>query len=89
MKLKVFILAALLAFALTSCTENYRAKKLGGNMTVNLPPGKKLINATWKDNDVWYLVEDMEEGYTPKTKQLIENSQYGLINGKITFVESK
>ena len=36
-------------FVLGSCTENARVKNFGGEGTVNLPQGRKLVNVTWKD----------------------------------------
>ncbi len=49
----------------------------------------KLVEATWKENNLWYLVEPMEEDYVPKTKVFIENSNAGMIEGKVTFVETR
>lgn len=31
-----------------SCTENARVKQWGGEGTINLPKGRKLVNVTWK-----------------------------------------
>ena len=88
---RLIILVACVVFALSlvSCTENDKVKNFGGNMKVELPKGKKLIFVTWKEDDLWYLVEDMEEGYVPKTKEFIENSSFGMLNGKVTFTERK
>ena len=89
MKKVLFILAVALVICTASCTENIRARKMGGKMTVNLPKGKKLINATWKDTNLWYLVEDMEDGYVPKTKHMYEESPHGLIEGEVVFIEKR
>ena len=75
-------------FILSSC-ENYRARRLGGTMTVELEPGEKLVSATWKDESLFYLTEPMEVGYTPKTKTFKEKSNYGIQETTVKFIESR
>lgn len=88
MKKKLFVLFALaLCILLSSCTKNQRARQFGGNVSVDLPKGQKLVLATWKGNDIWYLTEPAEDGYTPKEKIFQEDSQYGIVEGSITFIE--
>jgi len=45
--------------------------------------------ATWKDDNLWYLTEEMDSAYTPKKKMLIESSNFGILEGKVVFIESK
>lgn len=45
--------------------------------------------ATWKGDDLFYMIEDMDSTYIPKNKELIENSSYGVLESKIIFIESK
>lgn len=85
---KVFIVLASI-FILASCTENQRTRTFGGNMTINLPKGQKLIMATWKNEDLFYLLEPMEENYSPRVKTLVEDSNWGVLESTITFIESK
>ena len=47
MKKYLFLLIALVAMC--SCTQNQMARSYGGKMTIELPKGEKLINATWKN----------------------------------------
>jgi hypothetical protein len=75
--------------SLTSCTENLRAKQYGGTATVSLTPNQKLVNATWKDQELWYLTRQMRANETPETFTLTEQSSFGLIEGKVVFSESK
>ena len=84
---KLFLLFALVATC--SCTENRMARTYGGKMTINLPKGEKLINATWKEANLFYLTEPMEEGYVPKSKKFRESSNFGVWESEITFVESR
>ena len=84
---KLFLLFALVAMC--SCTENQIARSYGGKMTIELPKGEKLINVTWKENNLFYLTEPMEEGYIPKSKKFRESSNFGVWESEITFVESR
>ncbi len=76
-------------FVTSSCTENARTRRFGGTQTINLPKGKKVTMATWKDSNLFYMVEDMEDSYVPKTKELIEDSSFGILTSKVVFIESK
>ena len=76
------ILFVLFAVATLSSCEQYITRQYGGNTTIKLEKGEKLIEATWKgEGDLWYLVEPMDSDYTPKTKVFKE--------GSVTFIESK
>ena len=83
----LFLLFALVAMC--SCTQNQMARSYGGKMTIELPKGEKLINATWKESNLFYLTEPMEEGYVPKSKKFRESSNFGVWESEITFVESR
>lgn len=45
---KLFIAIASI-FILASCTENQRVREFGGEMTVNLPKGQKLLRKQLKE----------------------------------------
>lgn len=63
--MKKIVFYLLLALAFVSCTDNQKARSFGGEETVNLEAGMRLINATWKQDDLWFLVEPMPADYTP------------------------
>lgn len=86
MKKLLFVLLTICLF--TSC-EQFISRKYGGNVTINLEPGEKLIEATWKESNLWYLVEPMDSNYEPKVKVFKESSMYGVLEGSVTFVENK
>lgn len=68
--------------------NNFKTKRFGGEMVIELPTGTKLINATWKDSDLWYLYEEVTDStYVPHNKVLNEDATFGVLNGKITFIE--
>ena len=70
-----------------SCTQNKRAKTYGGNMTINLEQGQKLVNVTWKDSNMWILTRPMEDGEKSQVYKFKEKSTFGVMEGTITLVE--
>ena len=74
---------------LVSCTENQRAKSYGGTATVDLPKNTKLVNATWKDQELWYLTRPMRNDEVAETSTLHEQSSFGIVEGAVVFKESK
>ena len=89
MKRIYFVLATAFILAVTSCTQQQVARNVGGKMTVKLPKGEKLMMATWKNTDLFYLTEPMDSVYIPKKKMLRESSTYGVFETEITFIETK
>lgn len=83
MKKYILIFSLLLA----SCTDNTRAKYYGGTAEVELPKDKKLISATWKDEQLWYLYTERSPSEAPKQSVLHEQSKFGLVEGKVVFIE--
>jgi hypothetical protein len=84
----IIALAALLMIT-TSCTEQHMARRYGGKMKIELPKGEKLIMATWKEANLFYLTEPMDSGYTPKKKVFRESSNFGVWESEITFIERR
>lgn len=82
------ILICLVALCAVSC-ENYTTRKLGGTMTIDVEPGYKVTNATFKEDEIWYFIEPMDNSYTPKQKKLVEKSKYGALEGAIIFNETR
>ncbi len=85
----LFVLALVFIFIFISCTENSLSRTFGGTMTINLPKGQKLIMATWKKTSLFYLTEPMDSIYVPKTKVFQENSNWGVVESKVLFIESR
>ena len=85
-KLIIFLFTVTL---LVSC-DHYVTRQFGGNSTIKLEPGEKLIEATWKgDGDLWYRVEPMDSNYVPKTKIFKESSMMGIMEGSVIFIETR
>lgn len=71
------------------CTSNTRAKVWGGTMKIELKPNQKLVDVTWKETSLWYLTKPMTSTDVAETYEFIEDSSWGVVEGKVIFVESK
>lgn len=71
------------------CTSNHLAKKWGGSTTVCLEKGQKLVEITWKDDNIWYLTRPMREDEVAETYTFNESSSFGIFEGTITVKEEK
>jgi hypothetical protein len=72
---------------LSGCTANQRAKQFGGTVKIQLPCGQKLSFATWKDANLWYAIRAFRPGETPEVTTMIEDSDYGVMKGRVVFEE--
>ena len=86
---KILFALTLIILLFTDCTKNQMARKYGGTMTIKLEPGQRLMEATWKDNNLFYLTEPMDSDYEPKTKTFHEDSNFGVIESTVIFVETR
>jgi len=75
------------AAALLGC-EQYIARNLGGNLDFRLPCGQKLVTATWKVDDLWYMTRPIRAGEEPETVTFSVSTLLGMMEGKVTFYES-
>ena len=87
--MKKIVLSLILLVTLASCTENARVKSFGGEGTLNLPKGKKLVTVTWKDTQLWYLTRSMDSTDVAETYQFHEESSFGVLEGTYNIIETK
>ena len=85
---KVF-LVIMIGVMVMSCTQNERVKSWGGEGTINLPKGRKLVTATWKGDHIWYLTRQMKSDDVAETYQFQEESSWGVVEGTFNIVEEK
>lgn len=85
--MKKVIAILLMALMLTGCHET--TKNLGGEMTVELEPGRKLEEITWKESNLWILTRQFREGEEPEIHTFQEDSEWGVWEGTVTIIESK
>ncbi len=88
---KIFFLVSLILSIgfITSCTKNQRVKNYGGTANLELPANQKLINVTWKNEQLWYLTRQMNANDSVETYVFREESSYGIVQGKFIIKESK
>ena len=67
--------------------RNALAKDWGGTARVDLPSGTKLINVTWKDADLWYLVRCRRTNEVAESYTFIEKSELGVFQGTVVLEE--
>ena len=79
--MKKLLLVLLLGISLLSCTNNSRARRFGGEETLFLPKNCKFVNSTWKETNLWIVVQDT----TTKQYFMYEKSSFGILEGKIIF----
>ena len=87
---KIYLFLSLLTIlSFSSCTEQIRVREFGGKMEIEVPAGYKVTSATWKEAELFYFLEPMEEGYVPKEKKFVESSSYGILESEVTFKEKR
>ena len=87
---KIYLFLSLLTIlSFSSCTEQFRVREFGGKMEIEIPSGYKVTSATWKEAELFYFLEPMEEGYVPKEKKFVESSSYGILESEVTFKEKR
>jgi hypothetical protein len=58
--------------------------------TVMLPQGRKIVGATWKDNNLWVLTRPAAEiEISDEVMYLDEHSGWGVLSGHIVLQETK
>lgn len=81
---KVLVILGLIA--LTSCTEQNMAKSWGGTAHIDLEPGERLVNVTWKETSLWYLTKQ-DPNQAPTTYQFKEQSSWNIKSGVVIIKE--
>lgn len=84
--MKRTILSLILTIA--GCTEQARARNFGGTTELQLPPGEKVVGATWKGKgSVWILTRPAKADEKPEVLRLHESSSWGVIEGTVVLHE--
>ena len=71
------------------CTKNERARQYGGTAVEKLPTGQKLVNVTWKEENLWFLTKPMRSDDVAETYSFKESSSYGVWEGEVIIKETK
>jgi hypothetical protein len=86
--MKKTLLSLALMIGLLSCTENQMARQFGGSETIELNPGDRLVNVTWKGKsgtDLWILTK--KDTTAPTQYSFKEKSNFGVWEGEIIIIE--
>lgn len=87
---KIYLFLSLLTIlSFSSCTEQERARNFGGKIEIEVPVGYKVTSATWKEAELFYFIEPMEDDYVPTEKKFVESSAYGIWESEVTFKEKR
>ena len=87
--MKKFLFILFIAFMVCSCTKQSRVRMFGGTVTINVPAGYKVTSATWKESNLFYFMETMEDDYIPQCKKFVESSSFGVLESEIIFNEKR
>ena len=77
--MKKTLIALLGVIALSSCTENQRARSFGGTEEVSLKPNEVVLNVTWKQDQMWICTKDT----LTNTVYFREKSRWGMLEGAV------
>lgn len=87
-KLLLATMVGVSCLSLMGCSQ-YFARSFGGDYSHELPKGEKLVNATWKEDSLWYLTKPMAEDDVVETYTFQADSVFGVFEGTVTIIESK
>jgi len=87
MKKLLVVGTIVLSLALTGC--NMATRNFGGTVKIDIPKNQKLITVTWKESSLWYLTRPMNNNEIAETYTFQEDSNFGVLEGKVIFKESK
>lgn len=72
---------------IAGCTEQDMAKNFGGTANIEIANCQKVVNATWKEDNLWLLTRPMREDEKPEKLTLSESSSFGLLEGSVIINE--
>lgn len=84
---KLILIMVTMCAILTGCSSNHTSRVWGGESSIDLPKGEKLLLVTWKNDNLWMLTEPMENGYHAKVYKYRESSAFGIMQGTVTIKE--
>lgn len=89
MKKKILSVILIIILVISLCGCQVAARKLGGDVTIELEPNQKLEMITWKNSDLWYLTRPMTANDVAETHVFQESSIFGIVEGTVTIIETK
>ena len=74
---------------LRGCSAQGVARSWGGTYDVELEPNDKLMEVTWKDDELWILTKKMTDSDVAEEYSFYEKSPLGIIEGEVHLKETK
>lgn len=82
----ISLLLFITASTLNGCHET--TKNFGGTMTIELEPGQKLEEITWKDDTtLWILTRPFREDEKPEMHVFYADTEFSVFEGKVVIIE--
>ncbi len=71
------------------CTKQAQVFEFGGTAEIKLQPNQKLVNMTWKNDNLWFLTRPMITTDSCQTYSFYESSSFGVYEGTLIIKEIK
>lgn len=71
------------------CSEQSMTRSWGGEMDVFLEPNTKLMEVTWKEDNLWLLTKEMTEEDIAEDYKFQEKDALGMMEGCVNIHEVK
>lgn len=81
----LIVMGAIMMALLTGCTDNMRTRTFGGKQTIELEKNQRLVNVTWKGDNLWILTK--QDSTKPSIYKFTEDSSFGTFEGVIIIKE--
>lgn len=88
--MKKLIIAALISIPLVANSgglDQLLVRRIGGENSIELEQGQRLVNITWKDDDSLWLLTKNEPNQKPTTYEFKESSLFGILEGTVRIIE--
>lgn len=80
------VVSLLILGCIRGCSQ-ISAKSFGGTTTMQLDPGRKLVNVTWKEKQLWLVTAQRPVEEKPQTYTFEERTTLGILQGKVIIEE--
>lgn len=84
----IFIISALIVLA-RACSQQSITRNWGGEMDMHLEPNRKLVEVTWKNDNIWYLTKPMTDDDIAEVYEFAESDAIGVFEGTLHIYETK
>lgn len=86
--LGILVLLVVVGLGYLIYNTQFGSKHFGGTYTINLEKNKKLMNITWKDDQLWLLTKKSVASDISETYEFREDSKYNILEGTVVIKEN-